>query len=120
MIYSLCNYWEFVREWFDGFAVGEGAGERVRLPHNVQEMPQHYSDHKAYQTVCGYRMSLFTGEDVKGKRLFLQFDGAAHIATVYINGKLQNECTTNTTDGYIALQSEGGPIEFRNLYITAE
>ena len=40
--------------------------------------------------------------------------------TVYINGKLQNECTTNTTDGYIALQSEGGPIEFRNLYITAE
>ena len=39
--------------------------------------------------------------------------------TVYINGQLQNECTTNTTEGYIALQSEGGPIEFRNLYLTA-
>ena len=38
--------------------------------------------------------------------------------TVYINGQLQNECTTNTTEGYIALQSEGGPIEFRNLYLT--
>ena len=37
--------------------------------------------------------------------------------TVYINGNLQNECTTNTTEGYIALQSEGGPIEFRILWL---
>ena len=40
--------------------------------------------------------------------------------TVYINGNLQNECTTNITSGYIALQSEGGPLEFRNVYLTAE
>lgn len=38
--------------------------------------------------------------------------------TVKINGKLQNECTCEFVDGYIALQSEGGPIEFRNIYIT--
>ena len=38
--------------------------------------------------------------------------------TVYINGKLQNECTCDSTEGYIALQSEGGPLEFRNIYIT--
>ena len=37
--------------------------------------------------------------------------------TVYVNGNLQNECTCDSTDGYIALQSEGGPIEFRNIYI---
>ena len=37
--------------------------------------------------------------------------------TVKINGKEQNECTCKFTDGYIALQSEGGPIEFRNIYI---
>lgn len=37
---------------------------------------------------------------------------------VKINGKEQNECTCEFTDGYIALQSEGGPIEFRNIYIT--
>ena len=36
---------------------------------------------------------------------------------VMINGKVQNECTCEFTDGYIALQSEGGPIEFRNIYI---
>ena len=37
--------------------------------------------------------------------------------TVYINGKLQNECTCDSVDGYVAFQSEGGPIEFRNIYI---
>lgn len=38
--------------------------------------------------------------------------------TSYVNGKLLNECTGEHVDGYIALQSEGGPIEFRNIYIT--
>ncbi len=38
--------------------------------------------------------------------------------TVYINGELQNQATTETSEGYIALQSEGGPIEFRNVSLT--
>ena len=37
---------------------------------------------------------------------------------VYINGEFQNECTGDHSEGYIALQSEGGPIEFRNIFIT--
>ena len=37
--------------------------------------------------------------------------------TVYINGQLQNQATSETFEGYIALQSEGGPIEFRNVYL---
>ena len=61
---SLCDRWEFVSDWYDGFAVGEGEGERVRLPHTVKEIPQHYADSRSYQ-----------------------FDGAAHIATVFLNGQ---------------------------------
>ena len=89
---SLCNGWEFVSEWFDGFAVGEGQGESVRIPHTVKEIPAHYADHGSYQMVCGYRKELEIGEELKGKKLFLQFDGAAHIATVYLNGQ---ELTTH-------------------------
>lgn len=37
---------------------------------------------------------------------------------VYINGVLQNECTGAARNGYIALQSEGGPVEFRNVCLT--
>ena len=35
----------------------------------------------------------------------------------WVNGKLQNEADGEFTEGYIALQSEGGPLEFRNVYI---
>ena len=87
MKFSLCHsQWEFVPEWFDGFALGEGVGEQVRIPHNVTEMPLHYSDHEAYQMVCGYRHTIVIDEALRGKRHFVQFDGAAHIATVYVNG----------------------------------
>ncbi len=84
---SLCNNWEFSHLWTEAFLWGEGEGEPVRLPHTVREIPQHYADHESYQMVCGYRRRLELGKELAGKHLFLQFDGAAHIATVYLNGK---------------------------------
>ena len=36
---------------------------------------------------------------------------------VYINGSLENEATLSYKTGYIALQSEGGSLAFRNIYI---
>lgn len=42
----------------------------------------------------------------------------ARTIKVYINGQLANECTVIESSGNIALQSEGGPIEFRNIYLT--
>lgn len=36
---------------------------------------------------------------------------------IYINGKLANECRSISSRGHIALQSEGGPIEFRNIWL---
>ena len=36
---------------------------------------------------------------------------------VYINGSLENEATLSHKTGYIALQSEGGQLAFRNIYI---
>ena len=99
---SLCNHWEFTSAWFDGFAAGEGTGEPVRLPHTVKEVPQHYVDSASYQMVCGYRRKLSLGSELAGKHVFLQFDGAAHIATVYLNGR---ELTTHRC-GYTAFRVE--------------
>ena len=99
---SLCNHWEFTPEWSDSFGAGEEIYGSVRLPHTVKEIPQHYADHRAYQMVCGYRRKLELGEELVGKRLFLQFDGAAHIATVYVNGR---ELATHRT-GYTAFRVE--------------
>ncbi len=99
---SLCNNWEFVPQWSDGFALGEGQGTPVRIPHTVREIPQHYGDHQSYQMVCGYRRRLELTEDMKGKHLFLRFDGAAHIATVFLNGR---ELAHHRT-GYTAFRCE--------------
>ncbi len=37
---------------------------------------------------------------------------------VHINGKLVNEADCAATEGYIGFQSEGGPIEYRNVIVT--
>jgi len=99
---SLCNGWEFTQEWTDSFLAGEGSFESVRLPHNVRGLPLHYADHESYQMLCGYRRKLDVTEEMAGKRLFLQFDGAAHIATVYVNGQ---ELATHRC-GYTAFRVE--------------
>jgi hypothetical protein len=40
---------------------------------------------------------------------------------VFVNGMLQNKASgLNYTSGRIGLQSEGGPIEFRNVYLLSE
>jgi len=83
---SLCNGWEFTAEWSDAFLDGKGEAESVRIPHTVKEIPLHYAGPEEYELICGYRRSLDISGEYKGKRLFLQFDGAAHIAAVYVNG----------------------------------
>ena len=37
--------------------------------------------------ICGYRRLLSLDPQWKSKRVFLQFDGAGHIATVFLNGQ---------------------------------
>ena len=96
------NDWEFVSEWRDDFLHGSKADQIVRIPHTVQEVPLHYADPESYQKVCGYRKKLEFDPAEKGKRQFLIFDGAAHIATVYFNGK---ELLTHK-NGYTAFQTE--------------
>ncbi len=99
---SLCNGWEFTPNWSAEFAYGKGEAESVRLPHNVLDTPLHYTDHSAYQMICGYRRRLDIPAEYQGKRLFLQFDGAGHIATVYVDGQKAGHHRT----GYTAFRVE--------------
>lgn len=39
---------------------------------------------------------------------------------VWLNGVLVNEAVCESTDGYIGIQSEGGPMDFRNIYVIPE
>ncbi len=94
---SLCSGWEFTPQWTAEFGAGQGTAQAVRLPHNPQPVPVHYTDHTSYQMLCGYRRQLEIPTDYAGKRLFLQFDGAGHIATVYVNGQKAGHHRTGYT-----------------------
>ena len=96
------NGWEFTEEWSSAFSAGEGVGVPVRLPHTVRELSLHSIDEKSYQMISGYRKRFFLPQDDKGKRCFLQFDAAAHIATVFVNGR---ELKTHRC-GYTAFRVE--------------
>ena len=87
MLHTLCDHWEFTEVWSETFASGEGPAQTVRLPHTAKQLPLHCIDHNAYQMLCGYRRKLPIPAEYAGKRLFLQLDGAGHIATVYVNGQ---------------------------------
>lgn len=99
---SICSGWEFTEQWSEGFLRGEGAGTPVRLPHNVKELPLHYSGPKDYERICGYRRTLVLPKEAEGKRVFLQFDGAAHIAELFCNGVRCGEHRC----GYTAFRAE--------------
>lgn len=85
-MFSLNEGWEFTETWSKAFMKGEGTAESVSLPHTVREVPQHYAGPEMYEMICGYRRKLFIPADAAGKRVFLQFDGAAHIAELFVNG----------------------------------
>ncbi len=82
---SICSGWEFVKSPSSGFFRGEPAEtETVRIPHTVALSPLHYADPADYAGVFGYRRTVnISGA---GKRFFIQFDGAAHVLTLYVNG----------------------------------
>ena len=75
--------WLFTDDYTKGF---EKAKE-VRIPHNPSLLPLHYSSPAYYEMVSGYKKTIVLEEEDLDKRIFLLFEGVAHIATLYFNGK---------------------------------
>ena len=99
---SLNNGWEFTPEWNQSFLEGTQKGESVRIPHTVSILPLHYADRSQYEMISGYRRTVTVPQEADGKRLFICFEAAAHIATVYVNGTEKN----THLGGYTAFETE--------------
>jgi beta-galactosidase len=59
---------------------------RVVLPHSNVRMPWHNFDDKDYEFVSTYRRRFRLPQSAKGKRVFVDFEGAMTASTVWING----------------------------------
>ncbi len=91
--YSFCDGWEFTPHWTEEFGKGVPVPEceEVRLPHTSKEVPLHYASPSDYEMLCGYRKRFHVPSVKEAPRLFVRFDGAAHQAVVFVNGKPAGE-----------------------------
>ena len=88
--YDLNDGWLFSEAFEDGMRLAdydEREMRPVRLPHTVKETPFDYFDESVCQMVSGYRRRFVAPEEWEGKHVSLTFEGAAHEATVYVNGE---------------------------------
>jgi beta-galactosidase len=67
-------------------AFNDAAFEHVVIPHTNIRLPWHGFDDKQYEFVSTYRRRFRTPASAKGKRVFLDFEGAMTASTVWING----------------------------------
>ena len=60
--------------------------ERVVIPHTNVKLPWHNFDDATYEFVSTYRRRFKYPAAAKGKRVFVDFEGAMTASTVWING----------------------------------
>jgi beta-galactosidase len=65
--------------------------ERVTIPHTNKLLPWHGFDDKSYQFISLYRRHFKLPPSMRGKRIFIDFDGVMTAAVVSINGQRLGE-----------------------------
>lgn len=78
-------------DWHFAYDFNSPSYKPVRIPHTVKETPFHYFSEDEYQTISGYRRVIFAPTKWQGKKVLLTFDGVAHYAEVFIEGKKVGE-----------------------------
>ncbi len=99
-LYSPSFSQEMIKNTYDERSMLE-----VRLPHTNAETPFHYFDESMYQFVSCYRKHIPVKPEWKDRQVNVTFDGAAHVATVYVN----EQPVTTHYGGYTAFSADIGP-----------
>jgi beta-galactosidase len=64
----------------------DSAFAKVTLPHSNVLLPWHSFDDRAYEFISVYRKHFRLPESAKGRRIFLDFEGAMTASTITLNG----------------------------------
>ncbi len=89
--YPLNDQWWFSPEFDKAMQFGQrdSKWQQVRLPHTVFETPYNYFSEQHYQGLWGYgrEVVLPKGESTDSPYIWsIRFEGAAHVANVYLDG----------------------------------
>ena len=90
--YSLNQAWRFWKGELEGmpYAVNydDTDWEVVSVPHGLEYLPVEASGCANYQGVAWYRKHFTPADSLKGKQLFVHFEGIMGKSEVYVNGSL--------------------------------
>ncbi len=67
-------------------AFNDAAFETVTIPHTNIKLPWHSFDDKDYEFISTYRRRFRLPAEARGRRVFVDFEGAMTASTVFING----------------------------------
>ncbi len=84
---ELNNNWIFVKNAKDVSEAAAAEGIPVSLPHTWNAIDGQDGGNDYYRGTCWYRLDLEKPELKDGERAYLEFDGAAMTADVYLNGE---------------------------------
>ena len=89
LVFPINRNWRFNKSFVEG-AHGrdfdDSAFERVVIPHANVRLPWHGFDDKEYEFVSIYRRRFRLPAEARGRRVFVDFEGAMTASTVWING----------------------------------
>ena len=94
LVLPMNRNWRFSRAVVDGAHArdfDDSAYERVVIPHTNARLPWHSFDEKNYEFVSSYRRRFKLPAEARGKRVFVDFEGAMTASTVWINGQRLGE-----------------------------
>ncbi len=94
MVLPMNRNWRFSRTVAEGAHArdfDDSAYERVVIPHTNVRLPWHSFDEKSYEFVSSYRRRFKIPAEARGKRVFVDFEGAMTASTVWINGQRLGE-----------------------------
>jgi beta-galactosidase len=89
MILPINRNWRYSRSFVEGAhdpKFDDSSFDRVVIPHTNVKLPWHSFDEKSYEFVSIYRRSFKLPSEARGRRVFVDFEGAMTASTVWING----------------------------------
>lgn len=95
---SFNSNWEFFKGMPDSLSVWE----KIKVPHTWNNVDMQTQRNDFYEGVAYYKKTFTPDNALKGKRVFLRFEGVAAIAEVMVNKKLAG----NHAGGYSAFAFE--------------
>ena len=91
-VYSLNQAWRFWKGDVDGapyvLDYDDTDWEVVSIPHGLEYLPVEASGGANYQGVAWYRKHFTPADSLKGKKMFVHFEGIMGKSEVYVNGNL--------------------------------